>query len=108
MKDLSISKLVLTAVVGLASSFAIFKMTDYSFGNILTIIAAITILWSFTFLHTMMGNSAAGSGPIFNRYDRIKGDIRYNIREESGIIKETLIIGLAELALGVLLAYILK
>ncbi len=67
---------------------------------------AITFVWSFTFVHTMLGQNAAVSGSVFNQYDKIFRDMRYNIREESGYIKETLIISILEIVLGIVLLFI--
>lgn len=103
MKDFNIRKILLAILVSAVIAFLLVKGSLFKTGESLTIAGALLIAWSFTFLHTMMGQNAARAGGQLNTYGRVRSDMRYNIREERGFVPETLLVGVIELVLGILL-----
>ncbi|MBQ6334963.1 MAG: hypothetical protein IJI46_07850 [Erysipelotrichaceae bacterium] len=103
MREFRVGKFLLAILAGAFLTFflyGIFRLSDA-----LMIAACLTIIYSFTFIHTMMGNIASRSGSILNQYEKVSYDRRYNIREERGFIPETLIVGVIELIVSLFLSY---
>lgn len=81
------------------------KLSLFKLCDSLSIVGALTIVYSFTFIHTLLGQNASRSGNPLNAYKRVTADMRHNIREEKGYIPETLLVGVAELLLGLFLSF---
>lgn len=105
MKDFRIWKSIVTLLIGAGIAFLLFKMGLFRLGDCLVITGAITTIWSFTFIHTMMGQTAARSGSPLQDHQHVTMDMRYNIREEKGYIPETLLAGILEVLAGLVLLF---
>ena len=103
MNGFNIRKFITSVLVSAVIAFLLTKSGLFKIADSLSVSGALMIAWSFTFLHTLMGQNAARAGDALNSYRRVTADMRYNIREEKGFIPETLLVGIIELAAGILL-----
>lgn len=99
-------KFILAIAEGIAIAWAGVGILGLRLCDALMAAGAFTLIGSFTFIHTMFGQNAARVGSAGDLYEKVSRDMRYNIREESGYIKETLIVGILELVLGIILLFI--
>ena len=106
MKDFNYFRCILSLIEGALMTWAGIRILGFRLCDALVAAGAITFVWSFTFIHTMLGQNAAVSGSVFDRYEKVLPDMRYNIREESGYIKETLIVSILEFILGFIILFI--
>lgn len=105
MREFNIRKLLSTMLISVGIVFLLTKSSLFKLCDSLSIVGALTIVYSFTFIHTLLGQNASRSGNPLNAYKRVTADMRYNIREEKGYIPETLLVGIAELLLGLFLSF---
>ena len=103
MKDFQYTKFIFSLIMGCIIVFALVKLLGISIIDALMISGAITIIYSFTFIHTLLGQNASRSGSIFNQYEKVSRDMNYNIREEKGYILETLLTGIIEVLLSIIM-----
>jgi hypothetical protein len=106
MNDFRYVKFVFTLISGAVLACFISYLFGMRLSDSLMVTGAVTVAGSFTFLHTMFGQNAARGGSILNQYEKVSRDMRYNIREQSGLIKETLIAGLIEVVSSIVLMLI--
>ena len=108
MKDFDYLKFIVASIEGALLVWAGIVIFRFRLCDALMITAAFTIAWSFTFMHTMMGQNASRRGSILNQYAKVSNDMRYNTREEKGFIPETLLVGLTELSAGIIALLYMK
>ena len=94
MEDFKILKFIVTLIFGLGTAYLLNRYGGLKFSDSLSISSCFIIVYSFTFIHTMLGQNASVRGSIYNQYQRISNDMRYNIREDRGYIPETLTAGI--------------
>ncbi len=105
MREFNIRKLLSALLISGGIVFLLTKSSLFKLCDSLSITGALTIVYSFTFIHTLLGQNASRSGSPLNAYKRVTADMRYNIREEKGYIPESLLVGITELLLGLFLSF---
>ena len=106
MKDFKIIKFIITLLIGGIGIYLGINVLGLRFLDALTIIACITIVYSFTFIHTMLGQNASLKGSMLNQYQKVSKDMRYYIKEEKGYIPEVLLAGIIELIIDIIFSLV--
>ena len=93
-------KFIIGLIVGAIVTWFSMDLLGFRLSDALFVAGCILMAYSFTFMHTMLGQNAASAGPHLNRYEKVSRDMRYNNREEKGFIPESLIAALLFLIAG--------
>lgn len=81
------------------------EIITFDYVSYLIIIGAITLVYSFDFIHTQLGQNASRTN-TFNEYTNIKYDMKYHLRNDRGYTLEHLLIGIIEIAIGLIMIFI--
>ena len=76
----------------------------FDLGSYIMIIGAITLIYSFDFIHTQLGQNASRSNR-FNEYVNIKNDMKYHYRNDRGYTLEHLLFGILEIITGLIMIF---
>ena len=106
MENFNFVKFIIGLIVGAIVTWFIMDLLGFRLSDALFVAGCVLMAYSFTFMHTLLGQNAASAGSYLNRYEKVGRDMRYNNREEKGFIPESLIAALLFLIAGLVIMFI--
>lgn len=105
MKELDYKRFIFPVIflVVMMAIRIIFKdMITFDYGLYLIIIGGITLINSFDFIHTQLGQNASRTN-IFNEYTHISNDMKYYSGSDRGYTLEHLLCAVIEIIIGLII-----